>query len=228
MISLFKVNPKNKTDEQLWKLYSKSLEKWRETGHNIFGPVYEQLTAYSKELDERNIDKDLALTEEGNARWQGRPIDISRCKILPELKNARELFHRYNNVLSGNQHPLIEKVMDVTLLPASKEDIKQAILLLLKDEGSAVSNEKLEGAYVSLSEFQKDVGIEPIVTCVEKPIDDDEPPVPVELETFCPTDATNAWQSRVEDEYERLCEDLISSGHTALEKKYQSLYGHYE
>lgn len=215
MISLFKVNPRTKTDARLCSLYSKSLEKWRRARYSIFGSAYAQVLAYGEELDRRNIDVDLVISEEGLARWEGRPMDISKCKVLPEVKEARNLFEQYSRVVSEDSHPLVEKVRDVSTLPAPKMEIASAILLLLQDDVKKYSSDILIERYLSLCEFQPDVGEKPIVTDIYGPVDDDDPEIPSELEDFAPSKDSRAWQRILNLEFAKLRAELVSAGYQA-------------
>jgi uncharacterized protein with GYD domain len=72
-----------------------------------------------------------------------------------EISKAKELVNTYGTLLKANNDPM--GIYDVKILPASKKDLKEALLMCVKLDDGVKMKKALGVAYISLSNFQDDL-----------------------------------------------------------------------
>lgn len=94
MVSNVGRNISGKTDSQLYDRYSRYLDHRRrfELCSNGWVKVNNEIQAMASELRQRGYDIDKLMSEETDAKWEGRPIDFARCRTVG--KDPESLHHR--------------------------------------------------------------------------------------------------------------------------------------
>ena len=83
LASNFGKDPARKTDAQLWREYLLHDRRFATASGKTMMDVLAQAQPVKDELARRGYDISKLITEDGNAKFQGRPMDFSKCKREP-------------------------------------------------------------------------------------------------------------------------------------------------
>ena len=116
----------------------------------------------------------------------------------------------YSDVLHSHA-PKSGSVADVALLPFSKETIKEALIIVLRDTTDQTKIERLKGSYIRLAEWQEGVGESDQGLDISKMnLNDDTEKLARQV--LAHGIDREKWQSTVIDEQEKLNQELIDLG----------------
>ena len=124
--------------------------------------------------------------------------------------DAANIIKAYSDVLQ-TQAPKPGNVADVRLLPFSKEAIKEALIIVLRDTTDPTKIERLKGSYIRLAEWQEGVGESDQGLDISKMnLNDDTEKLARQV--LAHGIDREKWQSTVIDEQEKLKQELIDLG----------------
>ena len=150
-MGFFRFNPKNKTDKQLYKLYWKYMNKAKQ---NLYLGEDNEFQLIKLEFDNRGIDIDAALLEEGRAKFNNCDMDFRKCRLTDDQileKESKEVVNNYSQVINSIEEQSVGAVHDISILPRKKDKIKKSLKLLLKEEKDLSNKCDLEYLYCDLS-----------------------------------------------------------------------------